>query len=457
MKRLVFCFDGSWNQIDAPHPTNVLFTAQSVLPMAPDGTAQLIYYDEGVGTEKGEKLRGGMFGKGLEKNLNDAYRFLIFNHTPGDEIYVFGFSRGAFTARSFAGLISNCGILGRRHAGKVNETLQLYRTRENTDASRLKLMNFRYQFSPEVCVSKAEDEWRVAKGDGYKAGQSPLWRIKYVGGWDTVGSLGIPAYLVGAEASNREYQFHDLKLSPFVESARHAVAIDERKLDFRPTLWENLDVLNAASLSKPDALDAPYQQKWFPGNHGSVGGGGDRRGLSDQALDWIWDGARHAGLRLDTSPQSRIYELAPSDLTPLDNTTDTFDFFDIIGFVIDQLPVGDREPGPQQLHEVSVGARRRWHRKPEELPERVAYRPKTLEPVSGPLGKLDPGELGLGSPPNGSGFTIHEVAQHETLSAIAVLYYHDAGEWPRIFEANKYKIDDPDKIYVGQVLRIPML
>lgn len=108
MKRLVFCFDGSWNQIDAPHPTNVLFTAQSVLPMAPDGTAQLIYYDEGVGTEKGEKLRGGMFGKGLEKNLNDAYRFLIFNHTPGDEIYVFGFSRGAFTARSFAGLISNC-------------------------------------------------------------------------------------------------------------------------------------------------------------------------------------------------------------------------------------------------------------------------------------------------------------------------------------------------------------
>lgn len=94
MKRLVFCFDGSWNQLDAPYPTNVVFTAESVLPIAADGTAQVIFYDEGVGTEKGEKLTGGMFGKGLEKNLNDAYRFLIFNHTPGDEIYVFGLSRG---------------------------------------------------------------------------------------------------------------------------------------------------------------------------------------------------------------------------------------------------------------------------------------------------------------------------------------------------------------------------
>ena len=457
MKRLVFCFDGSWNQIDAPHPTNVLFTAESVLPMTADGTAQVIFYDEGVGTEKGEKLTGGMFGKGLEKNLNDAYRFLIFNHTPGDEIYVFGFSRGAFTARSFAGLISNCGILSRRYAGRVNETLQRYRTREDTDASRMRLMTYRSEFCPEVCVSQVEDSWRVANVKDYRSGQSPLLSIRYLGVWDTVGSLGIPAYLVGAAISNKEHQFHDLKLSRFVESARHAVAIDERKLDFRPTLWENLDDLNAAKGFKPEAADAPYQQKWFPGNHGSVGGGGDRRGLSDQALDWIWDGARHAGLRLDTSQHSRIYELAPSDLTWLDNTTDKPNFLNVIGFVIDKLPVGDREPGPRQLHEVSVGARRRWHQPPKDLPEGSAYRPRTLEPVHGALDALDPVQLGIGAlPPNG-GFTIHEVAQHETLSGIAVSYYNDAGEWPRIFEANKYKIDDPDKIYIGQVLRIPKL
>jgi nucleoid-associated protein YgaU len=304
-------------------------------------------------------------------------------------------------------------------------------------------------------VSKAEDEWRAGNMSNYQPDRSPLLCIRYVGVWDTVGALGIPAYIVGASFSNREYQFHDLKLSSFVESARHAVAIDERKLDFRPTLWENLDDLNAARGAASEALDAPYQQKWFPGNHGSVGGGGDQRGLSDQALDWVWDGARHAGLRLDTSPHSRIYELAPSDMAPLDNTTDKPNFFDVIGIVIDMLPVGDREPGPRQLHEVSVGARRRWHRQPDKLPEAAAYRPRTLEPVRGSLDALDPGQLGMDAlPPDGS-FIVHEVARDETLTSIAVAYYHDAGEWPRIFEANKYKIDDPDKIYVGQVLRIP--
>lgn len=120
MKRLVFCFDGTWNRIDAEHPTNVLFTAESVIPIAPDGVTQLIYYDEGVGTGKGEWLRGSAFGAGLEKNLNDAYRFLGFNHTPGDEIYLFGFSRGAFTARSFARLISRCSILSRERITLVN-------------------------------------------------------------------------------------------------------------------------------------------------------------------------------------------------------------------------------------------------------------------------------------------------------------------------------------------------
>jgi len=100
MKRLVFCFDGTWNRLDAPHSTNVVITAESVLPIASDGVSQAIFYDEGVGTRKGEKLTGGLFGEGIVDNLSDAYRFLIFNHTPGDEIYIFGFSRGAYTARS---------------------------------------------------------------------------------------------------------------------------------------------------------------------------------------------------------------------------------------------------------------------------------------------------------------------------------------------------------------------
>ena len=318
-------------------------------------------------------------------------------------------------------------------------------------------MKFRAECCDEVCVSQIEDDWRAANVEDYRSGDRPLLRIRYIGVWDTVGSLGIPGYLVGASISNREYEFHDLKLSRFVESARHAVAIDERKLDFSPTMWENLDDLNAAKGFSAEARDAPYQQKWFPGNHGSVGGGGDRRGLSDQALDWVWDGARLAGLRLDTSPNSDIYRLAPSDVAPLNNTTEKPNFLDIIGFVIDKLPVGDRHPGPRQLHEVSVGARRRWHQKPDDLPEHAAYRPPTLAPVQGLLDALNPSDLGIGSPAPTGQFKMHEVAKGETLSAIAVLHYHDVQEWPRIFEANKYKIDDPDKIYVGQVLRIPDL
>lgn len=93
MKRLVFCFDGTWNTLTAPIPTNVVVTAESVVPSSSDGTAQVVFYDEGVGTKKWEQVRGGMFGLGLVDNMADAYRFLIFNYTTGDEIYVFGFSR----------------------------------------------------------------------------------------------------------------------------------------------------------------------------------------------------------------------------------------------------------------------------------------------------------------------------------------------------------------------------
>jgi uncharacterized protein (DUF2235 family) len=110
-KRLVFCFDGTWNTLDARCPTNVVLTAETVVPMAPDGKAQPIFYDEGVGTGRFERIAGGMFGWGLTDRLGDAYRFLTFNHTPGDEIFVFGFSRGAFTARSFVGMLHNCGVV----------------------------------------------------------------------------------------------------------------------------------------------------------------------------------------------------------------------------------------------------------------------------------------------------------------------------------------------------------
>ena len=458
MKRLVFCFDGSWNRIDAANPTNVLFTAESVLPYTRDGIAQVIHYDEGVGTGDNDKFRGGLFGAGLLKNLSDAYRFLIFNHSVGDEIYIFGFSRGAFTARSFAGLIGTCGILQRRFAGRANEAVELYKRRDKSDAFREKLMRFRQEVSSHICVSDVEDKWRAANVPDYRPGITPALRIDYLGVWDTVGALGVPDYLWNADGFNKEHRFHDTDLSAMVKSARHAVAIDERKSDFKPTLWENLDELNAARGANPAGEDAPYQQKWFPGVHGGVGGGGPRRGLSDQALEWIWDGAGHAGLVLDSSKGSRIYDLHPSHLEWLENT-EKEGGFDLIGAVMKILPQSDRLPGPKAIHEVSVSARRRWHEKEGNLPEGRAYRPKALEGLIDQLSALDLEMLGMGAdgielaPEN---FTVHVVEPGDTLSKLAKRYLFDAKRWPEIAAANRYKITDPDLIYVGQSLRIPI-
>ena len=285
MKRLVFCFDGTWNCLDAPHSTNVVITAESVLPIASDGVSQAIFYDEGVGTRKGEKLSGGLFGHGIVENLGDAYRFLIFNHTPGDEIYIFGFSRGAYTARSFAGLLSTCGLLRRSDAAKVTDAVLLYQQRKANDAAfDREMTDFRRQYSPQVCVSDADDLWRSQNVPDYKIGSVPRLRVTYLGVWDTVGALGVPARYKWLNFLDRKYDFHDTSLSTFVKSARHAVAIDERRKDFVPTLWDNVDEMNTAASAKAEADDAPYQQKWFPGVHGSVGGGGERRGLSDRAL-----------------------------------------------------------------------------------------------------------------------------------------------------------------------------
>jgi len=385
MKRLVICFDGTWNRLGAPHPTNVLFTAESVLPVASDGTVQVVYYDEGVGTNEGDSLTGGIFGAGLLRNLSDAYRFIIFNYAPGDEIHVFGFSRGAYTARSLAGLLATSGLVSRRHAGRANEAIAHYRKREVSQSFREAMLSFRSEYSPDLCVSDDEDDWRCRNIHGHAPGLLPRLRVAYLGIWDTVGALGIPGYIAFANTVNRGFQFHDVSLSPMVDRARHAVAIDERKYDFAPTLWDNLDELNALRGVDPAAPNAPYQQVWFPGMHGSVGGGGERRGLSDTALVWIWDGARQAGLEFDTGPGSRFKTLRPSHLEHIENRERSA--AGLFETLLENLPKGDRLPGPMALHQVSSSARQRWRETAANLPEGRPYRPNTLAGVAGLLGE----------------------------------------------------------------------
>ncbi|TAJ82085.1 DUF2235 domain-containing protein [Reyranella sp.] len=457
MKRLVICFDGTWNRLDAPYPTNVVITAESVLPQASDGTAQAIFYDEGIGTGKWEKYTGGIFGAGMVENLGDAYRFLIFNHTPGDQIYVFGFSRGAYTARSFAGMLSTCGLLQRSDASKVTEAIERYQNRKgDSTAFAAEMMAFRSNYSPALCVSDEDEAWRCANVKGYTAGQSGRLKIDYLGVWDSVGALGIPARYKLLAFLNRQHQFHDTRLSPFIKSARHAVAIDEHRRDFLPTLWDNVAELNVGVGADEKADDAPYQQRWFPGVHGAVGGGGERRGLSDQALDWVLDGARKCGLEFDGVPQSRIFELSPDYKDHLQNALPVARP-GIISRIMDLLPKVDRVPGPKLLHEVSISARRRWLDKPENLKDKTAYKPKTLANVSAILSGLDAQTLGVGVEPPTEILAIHRVVPGDGLNAIAMQYYNDHTKAPDIFKANLDKLEHPDRIYVGQSLRIPRL
>ncbi len=460
-KRLVFFFDGTTNTLDARYTTNVVKLAQSIAPVA-KGVSQLIYYDRGVGSDAGEKLRGGALGHGLDKNLYEAYSFLLFNFTPGDEIYVFGFSRGAFTARSFVGLIYNCGILRRRDAGDIAEAIAFYRSRDEHDAPMCeRMLEYRRKHSLEICVDSREDDWRQRTVPNYSAGDARLLEINYLGVWDTVAALGIPAHWWLSRLDRRKYRFHDAQLAGIVKRARHAVAIDEKRLTFRPTLWDNVDALNRAAGKESADPKAPYQQQWFPGVHGSVGGGGDIECLSDAGLEWIVDGAREAGLNVDAMPNSRIFEIVPDHRAPLQNVSAPVDptwLQRAWARVWGLAKTADRMPGPAHLHEVHVSARRRWLDRPENLAG-ATYRPRTLDRVAEALNALDPKAYGVDKPlallNDPKLYDMYEVRPGDTLSVIARTKLGSKDRAGEIFEVNRDKMETPAQLRAGQHIRIP--
>jgi uncharacterized protein (DUF2235 family) len=275
-KLLVFC-DGTWNKTDKitkdglPCPTNVIRLFEATLCYDDKGKSpQIVHYIDGVGTRKMERIIGGAFGYGISNNIKDGYRFIVSNYNEGDEIFLFGFSRGAFAARSLAGLIHNLGILRREKIYLINEVYKKYQdisTEWHPDGSEAK----------KFC---RENTW----GDENK-------KIKFLGVWDTVGALGTPYGIVTRWIMSKlfKYKFHNVKLSSSIESACHALAIDERRWPFRPNLWE----LSASHDPKK------FEQKWFPGVHSNVGGGYCVTGLSDLALKWIADKAKEHGLHVN--------------------------------------------------------------------------------------------------------------------------------------------------------------
>ena len=446
MKRIVFCFDGTWNKLNEQTPTNVVLTAASIERTARDGVAQIIHYDEGVGTGRVEHLSGGMFGAGLVEHVRDAYRFLIFNYDPGDELFIFGFSRGAFSARSFVGFLRHVGPLRRLHAGRIDEALELYRHRLDRKAGADdELHRFREDYAGDVCIGASDDAWRCENVPDYVAGAAPVMTIRYLGVWDTVSALGVPAVMPFSMELNREHLFHDASLDDFVENARHAVALDERRVLFPSVPLGDVSALDAARGHADDDVKAPYQERWFPGVHGSVGGGGDIRGLSDFALAWVLDGAKAAGLHLDTAAGTRIHGFRPDPLAALNNVANPK--FDATHFA-----ERDRS-GPSSLSQLSNSALRRWQAPAASLPDGRLYRPASLAHLASALASLPPF---IFVPPADLLAKV-VVANGDTLSGLAFDHYHDAARWREIFAANRDVLDDPDDVFSGQVLRIPRL
>lgn len=262
-RRLVLCCDGTWNSSDPGEAaTNVLRLARIVNPLAKDGVHQIVYYNSGVGTGGVcDSISGGAVGTGLSRNVRNAYAFLVNNYQDDDEIFLFGFSRGAYTARSVAGLIGRIGILRKRQMGAFDEAWDW--NRRTKDERKASWQEFDERFQ------------------GRRTGV----RVRCIGVWDTVGALGVPANRITGswQPCSQAYRFLDVNLGAHVEHAYQALSLDERRSPFLPSIWT----------PDPQAAHKEVQQVWFRGVHSDIGGGYQRHGAADIALLWMAERVRH--------------------------------------------------------------------------------------------------------------------------------------------------------------------
>ena len=279
-KRLVMCFDGTWNALTDPNAlTNVVRFANMVTVSDDHGVPQISYYNSGVGSGGPiDRFIGGAFGAGLKSNVKRGLAFLALNYDEGDEIYIFGFSRGGYTARALAGVVGTAGI-----PYSISETERHWRLYQEVAALKAKAHRYarnsskREPFKQLIDLKKKE----LNEATRYKGEEVP---IRCVGVWDTVGSYGIPTGF-GPSALARHFTmwtrgFRDTRFGDKVQLGLHAIAVDEMRRPFVPTFWTLRD-------DRELQPGQEVEQVWFPGVHSNVGGGYERRGLSDLALAWM--------------------------------------------------------------------------------------------------------------------------------------------------------------------------
>ncbi|KAI0887297.1 uncharacterized protein GGS22DRAFT_107432 [Annulohypoxylon maeteangense] len=324
-KRIVVCCDGTWQNSDNGYvqptssnplptlqiPSNVTRISRTFKRTCSDGTFQIVYYQSGVGSRSGpiNRILGGAFGIGIAENIREAYAYICANYVDGDEIVLIGFSRGAFTARSIGGMISDLGLLTREG---MEFFYPVFKDMQNWMNPKYKDQFPQIPFPGKPKGPHARDDYRkMLVEKGYTRvrqdkGKGDLIRIKAIGVWDTVGALGIPQgkpreilARLGIKMPNQEYRFYNTNLSNKIEHGFHALALDETRGPFSPTLWEQ----------QPDDRDtSDLRQVWFPGSHGNIGGGWKDQGVANITLAWMMDQLSSIGCEFVPDAIEQFYD-----------------------------------------------------------------------------------------------------------------------------------------------------
>jgi len=250
-KNIVICCDGSGNEFEK-NQTNVL---KLFLNLLENDNTQIKFYDPGVGTSYWQSIRklDFIFATGLTKNIEDAYSFLMEHYNNGDKVYLFGFSRGAFTVRSLAGMLYKCGLLKKEYTNLVQYASKIYNVKNN-----------------EIIAEK------------FKKSFSRVCPVYFIGVWDTVSSLG--------PLTKRKY--FNIELTTETKYAYQALAIDEKRKKFQACPWTENNL-------KQGQIN---EQVWFAGSHSDIGGSYEESDLSNITLNWMTEKAVNCGLKLKATP-----------------------------------------------------------------------------------------------------------------------------------------------------------
>lgn len=337
-KRIILCFDGEWHRPPDPgqqpaasksshhsssctlgcprqQETNVYQLYRSILPRTDSGLVQQKWYDSGIDQPWFHRFREGSFGYGLDRSILLGYACLTATYQPGDEIFLYGFSRGAYTARSLVGLLAAAGLpslplLDQDFLTCIRAAAAIGEKEVSGMPALAERLNQLIQGSSSYVLEEAYQRYRSGPSDVTRtfASQRRGFRsvsVTLLGIWDTVGPLGIPTHAL-KWLNEPRYNFHDTELSPIVRQAYHALAIDEHRADHNASLW-----------TSPNKAGQTIEQRWFAGSHGDLGGMYAERDLADISLAWIQRASVGNGLAVDA-------QVAQEEANPLGPIHDSF-------------------------------------------------------------------------------------------------------------------------------------